>query len=436
MSLPVTVYQQRRHSLQQQLDKNAVVILRAGSLCTRNSDCFYEFRPHSSFFYLTGYSEPDAYLVMTNTQSILFNLPKDPEKELWDGFRFGVEGAIAEFGFDEAFPLAELNDQLVQILNGCDTVYSLFEDKELQANILNWQQILISRRRQGAKAPQGFRDITDQIAEMRLIKDKYEIEVMQRAAQISAKAHTQAMKSVRVNMFEYELEAELNYVFMKSGARVPAYNNIVAAGKNACTLHYISNNASIEDGDLVLIDAGCELDGYASDITCTFPANGKFSEPQAALYNLVLKAHRAAIEKVAIGAQYIDFHNAAVEVITSGLIELGLLDGDLDSLIESKAYSDFYMHNTGHWLGLDVHDVGAYKVNDEYRELQAGMVFTIEPGIYVAKDNLSVDEKWRGIGIRIEDDVLVTEKGPHILTHGIAREIAEIEALIASGKHS
>ncbi|TBR43513.1 M24 family metallopeptidase [Marinomonas agarivorans] len=431
MPLPMTCYQERRTKLQQQIAQNSVVILRAGSLCTRNSDCYYEFRPHSSFLYLTGYKESDAYLVITNQESILFNLPKDPSKELWDGFRHGVDGAVQQFGFDLAFPLTQLPQKILDLLDSCHAVYSLFEDQELQQQIHAWQQTLVSKQRQGAKAPTKFIDITDTINEMRLIKDTHEIAIMEQAAQISVEAHKQAMMAAKVGMHEYELEAELNYTFMKSGARTPAYNNIVASGKNACVLHYIENDKKMQADDLVLIDAGCELDGYASDITCTFPVNGKFTSAQAALYAIVLEAQKAAIEQVKVGAQYVNFHDAALRVLTKGLVDLGLLQGEVDSLIDSKAYQPFYMHNTGHWLGLDVHDAGAYKLDGQSRPLQAGMVVTVEPGLYVAHDNYDVDEQWRGIGIRIEDDVLVTENGPYILTHGLAREIADIEALMA-----
>ncbi len=337
MNLPITRYQQRRHSLQKTLPQDAVVVLRAGSLCTRNSDCDYEFRPHSSFLYLTGYNEPDAYLVITHHQSILFNLPKNPEKELWDGFRYGVQGAIEDFGFDSAFALDELDEQLLTVLDGCKTIYSLFDDQQLNEQLQSWQQTLVRRQRQGAQAPVQLHDITNKLAEMRLIKDEDEIKLMERAAQISVQAHTNAIKSVKVGSYEYELEAEIDYTFMKSGARTPAYTNIVASGANACTLHYIQNNALIQDGDLVLIDAGCELQGYASDITRTFPANGKFSPPQAALYEVVLAAQKAAIDSIQVGAKYTDFHDVAVGVLTQGLLTLGLLKGELETLIENKA---------------------------------------------------------------------------------------------------
>lgn len=431
MNLPIANYQARRQALQSTLPEGFVAIVRAGELCTRNSDCDFEFRPNSHFYYLTGYAEPNAYVLINKTQSVLFNLPKDPEKEQWDGFRHGTQGAVENFAFDKAFPLDQMDEQVTELLDGCTSVWFDFSDDVLQQQIVVWQQTLAKKVRQGAQAPAQFNQLANLLGEMRLVKDQQEIELMEKAAQISVKAHTKAMQTVEVGMKEYELEAELNYCFMKSGSRTPAYNNIVATGANACTLHYIENNADIKDGDLVLIDAGCELGFYASDITRTFPANGKFSEPQAALYNLVLKAQKEAIDAVIIGSKYTDFHDVAVRILSQGLIELGLLQGELESVIQDKAYRDFYMHNTGHWIGMDVHDVGAYKVEGESRALVAGMVVTVEPGIYVAKDNLNVDEKWRGIGIRIEDDVLVSEEGPVILTHGLARDVAEIEALMA-----
>ena len=430
MNLPIVNFQARRQLLQAKLPEGFVAIVRAGELCTRNSDCDFEFRPNSHFFYLTGYAEPGAYVLINKTQSILFNLPKDPEKEQWDGFRHGVQGAVENFAFDKAFPLEDMDEQITNLLDGCQSVWFDFSDDVLQQQIVNWQQSLAKKVRQGAQAPAQFNQLASLLGEMRLVKDAEEIDLMEKAAQISVKAHQLAMQAVKPGMKEYELEAELNYCFMKSGSRTPAYNNIVASGSNACTLHYIENNAEIKDGDLVLIDAGCELGFYASDITRTFPANGKFSEPQAALYNLVLKAQKEAIDAVVVGAKYTDFHDVAVRVLSQGLIELGLLQGELESVIEDKTYRDFYMHNTGHWIGMDVHDVGAYKIEAESRPLVPGMVVTVEPGLYVSKDNMQVDEKWRGIGIRIEDDVLVSESGPVILTHGLARDIEEIEALM------
>lgn len=434
MRISVETYQRRRQKLQSQLPDKGVAMLRAGGLCSRNSDCDYEFRPNSDFYYLTGFPEPDAWLLLSKTSSFLVSLPKDKEKELWDGFRYGVEGAIEQFGFDDAATLTELDACLDKWLDGVESVWFPFADDSLLSKIQGVRSGLVGKVRAGAQPPSSFHDLGPILAEMRLIKDPEEIRVMEQAAQISVKAHTQAMLQVHPGMKEYELEAELNYVFMKSGARTPAYNNIVASGANACTLHYVKNDEAIQDGDLVLIDAGCELSCYASDITRTFPANGRFSEEQAALYQLVLDAQKAAIAKVQVGAAYQDFHDEAVRVLTSGLVDLGLLQGDVAKLIEDKAFRRFYMHNTGHWLGLDVHDAGLYKIEGVSRPLLAGMVVTVEPGLYIAADDDQVEERWRGIGIRIEDDVVVTDQGPFVLTHGLAKEIDEIESLMAQAQ--
>ncbi|MBM6552137.1 aminopeptidase P N-terminal domain-containing protein [Marinomonas ostreistagni] len=433
MTLSPDIYRARRQRLMQQLGGDTVAVVRAGELCTRNNDCDYEFRPNSSFFYLTGFNEPSAVLFMLpDGASHLAVLPKDPEREQWDGFRHGMTGAMQDFAMDGAVELDELDDLALELLDGKQQVALLFDDALLRDQVLNWRDELAAKARQGAQAPVTLLDMTDAVHEMRLIKDSAEIELMERAAQISVQAHTQAMQSVAPGMMEYQLEAELNYVFMKQGARVPAYNNIVASGSNACVLHYIKNDEQIEDGDLILIDAGCELGCYASDITRTFPANGKFSEPQAQLYQLVLDAYHAGLKLMTVGQPYEAFHNAAVEVLTQGLVELGLLQGSVAELIESKAYRAFYMHNTGHWLGLDVHDCGRYKVDGASRPLQEGMVVTLEPGLYINPDDESVDPKWRGIGIRIEDDILIQAQGPYVLTHGLAKEIDEIEALMAA----
>ena len=432
MKIDMQVYQSRRERLMQNLPKGSVVIIRTGELSVRNNDCDYEFRPHSSFFYLTGFPEPSAYAIISGQGDMtLVTLPKDPEKEQWDGFRFGTEGAVQDFGAKDAAELAQLDQVVFDALNGSNSVVYLFDDTELRASVSAWRDAVSARTRAGAIAPTQFVDLAPIVAEMRLHKDAHEIAIMEAAAQISVEAHKQAMRAVCPGMFEYQLEAELNYTFMKSGARQPAYSNIVASGSNACVLHYIKNDELIEDGDLVLIDAGCELGCYASDITRTFPANGKFSEPQAALYQVVLDAYQAGMKELTVGTPYEACHNAAVRTLTQGLMTHGLLKGELEKLIESKAYRDFYMHNTGHWLGLDVHDCGAYKIDGESRLLEEGMVLTIEPGLYVSADNDAVDEKWRGIGIRIEDDVLIRAEGPYVLTHGLAKEIKDIEALMA-----
>lgn len=432
MQIAAQIYADRRRRLMASLPDNSTVVIRTGELSTRNNDCDYEFRPHSSFFYLTGFPEPSAYAVIhPNGDLTLITLPKDPEKELWDGFRFGREGAVEHFGAESAAELSELDVRLIESVDGVEHIAYLFDDACLREKIAGWRDALASRARAGAVAPTQFVDLTSFIAEMRLIKDEHEIAIMEKAAQISVEAHKQAMHSVYPGMMEYQLEAEINYVFMKSGARQPAYSNIVASGSNACVLHYIKNDEKIENSDLVLIDAGAELGCYAADITRTFPANGKFTEPQAALYQLVLDAYHAGLKELTVGSPYEAFHKVAVKTLTHGLVKLGLLEGDVDTLIEDNAYRDFYMHGTGHWLGLDVHDCGAYKVGGASRVLEEGMVLTLEPGLYVAEDNQSVDEKWRGIGIRIEDDILIKAEGPYVLTHGLPKEIDEIEAFMA-----
>ncbi|WCN12143.1 M24 family metallopeptidase [Marinomonas mediterranea] len=433
MNISKGTYKARRQALMSSLPEGTVLIVRTGSLCTRNNDCDYEFRPHSSFFYLSGFPEPEAYLIIDSAgESTLATLPKDPEKEQWDGFRYGVQGSIDLFGVDHAIELDELDDYVVLKLNGASNIAILFADEFLRDQAYAWVDDLRGRARIGAIAPTNVIDASLFVEELRLRKDNEEVEIMEAAAQISVKAHIQAMKTVTPGMLEGELEAELNYIFMKNGSRNPAYSNIVASGANACVLHYIKNDERIEDGDLVLIDAGCELGCYASDITRTFPANGKFSEPQAKLYQLVLDAYHSGLKELQVNNPYDAFHKAAVLTLTEGLVELGLLSGSVDELIESNAYREFYMHNTGHWLGLDVHDCGRYKINGEPRLLEEGMVLTIEPGLYVSKDNDNVAEQWRGIGIRIEDDVLIKQSGPYVLTHGLAKEIDEIEALMAS----
>lgn len=435
MQIDTQTYQTRRQRLMQSLPESSVVIIRTGELATRNNDCEYEFRPHSSFFYLTGFPEPNAYaLIHGRGDMTLVTLPKDPEREQWDGFRFGCEGAMSQFGAYDAAVLDDLDHVAFSALDGAANVVYLFNDDVLREKIAGWRDAIAARARMGAIAPTCFLDLSPIVSEMRLRKDSEEIAIMEKAAQISVEAHKQAMRSVRPGMNEYQLEAELNYVFMKSGARQPAYNNIVASGSNACVLHYIKNDEVIDDGYLILIDAGAELGCYAADITRTFPANGTFSEPQAALYQVVLDAYHAGMKELTVGTPYEACHNAAVRTLTAGLVKHGLLKGEVDFLIESKAYRDFYMHNTGHWLGLDVHDCGAYKVAGESRLLEAGMVLTIEPGLYVSVDNESVDPKWRGIGIRIEDDVLICDDGPYVLTHGLPKEIADIEAFMAESR--
>ncbi|PRC93753.1 aminopeptidase P N-terminal domain-containing protein [Solimicrobium silvestre] len=440
-------YLDRRASLlaQMQAQGGGVAILATAPEMTRNSDCFFPFRHDSYFYYLTGFTEPEAVVVLVagkTQQSILFCREKNLEREIWDGFRYGPQAAQAHFGFDAAYPIEELEQQLANLLADAPTIfhtqgYNNQLDTQLQRSI----NTVRGRARSGVLAPQKSTDLHALLNEMRLIKDASEIALMQRAASISAVAHQRAMQITLPGLFEYELEAELLHEFRRQGSQSPAYGSIVATGANACVLHYSANNAKITDGDLILIDAGCEFDSYASDVTRTFPANGKFNAPQKTLYELVLAAQSAALAHAKIGARYIDGHNAAIQVLTQGMLDTGLLDknkvGSLEDAISSNAYRQFYMHGTGHWIGMDVHDVGNYRVTTAqngteekpYRQLQAGMAITIEPGIYVRPAE-GVPEQFWNIGIRIEDDIIITENGPLNLSRDTPKTVAEIEEVM------
>lgn len=435
-------YSTRRATLlkQMQAQGGGVAILATAPEMTRNSDCFFPFRHDSYFYYLTGFTEPEAVVVLVagkKNQSILFCREKNIEREIWDGFRYGPQAAQTHFGFDAAFPIEQLEQELTNLISDTATLFhTQGHNSQLDAQLQRCINTLRSRVRSGVTPPRQTIDLHTVLNEMRLIKDASEIDAMQRAASISARAHQRAMKLVKPGMFEYELEAELLHEFRRQGAQAPAYNSIVAAGAAACVLHYNANNAQIKDGDLVLIDAGCEFDSYASDVTRTFPANGKFSAPQQALYELVLAAQSAALTHAKVGARYMDGHNAAVQVLTQGMLDTGLLDknkvGSLEDAITNKAYNQFYMHGTGHWIGMDVHDVGNYRESSDaeekpYRLLQVGMAITIEPGIYVRPAE-SVPEQFWNIGIRIEDDIVITENGPLNLSRETPKTVAEIEA--------
>lgn len=415
---------------------DSIAIIPSAKLQRRNRDVDHVFRQDSDFWYLTGHTEPDSVLVLlpgrAQGESILFCNERDPQRELWDGLRLGPEGVVSSLGLDDAFPIGDIDDILPGLLEGRARVYyAMGKDKDFDAKLMEWLNVLRAQVRSGAEPPGEFVDLDHHLHELRLIKSAAEIKQMQAAAAISARAHCRAMQACKPDSYEYELEAELVHEFMRSGAKLQAYPSIVGAGRNACILHYIENGAQAQAGDLVLIDAGCELDGYAADITRTFPVSGKFSAPQKALYDIVLAAQLAAIDCVRPGRTWNEAHDVTVQIITEGLVDLGLLQGEVAELIETKAYTDFYMHRAGHWLGMDVHDVGSYRIDEQWRELEVGMVLTVEPGIYVAPDNVKVDEKWRGIGIRIEDDVAVTAKGPLVLTSGVPKTSAEIEALMA-----
>lgn len=436
MKIAQDEYARRRAALLQQLPQKSVALVSASHLKTRNRDAEYAFRQDSDFYYLTGFNEPDALLLLipgrAEGEFVLFCPPRDPQMEIWTGYRAGPEGCVRNFGADQAFALEELEQQMPRLLDGVHRLYyALGSDEALDTRVRGWLNQVRAQSRQGAQAPEELVLLDNLLHEQRLFKSAAELDVMRRAAEISAEAHCHAMRLSRPGLYEYQLEAEITGYCMQQGARFQAYSPIVGGGANGCILHYIDNSAELKDGDLVLIDAGCELDNYASDITRTFPVNGRFSPQQRALYQLVLDTQLACIKAMQPGVPWNRIHDLSVELLTEGLIELGLLQGERDALIEAGAYRRFYMHRIGHWLGMDVHDVGQYKLGGEWRPLEPGMVMTIEPGLYVAPDDDSVAPEWRGIGIRIEDDVLVTEQGPDVLTAAVPKTIADIEALMA-----
>ena len=435
MKLAASEYARRRQELMAQMSDNSIAILPSAPVTIRNRDVEHVYRQDSDFYYLSGFSEEHAVLVLVpgreHGEYILFCQEKIKEQEIWTGRRVGPDAAPDALGCDDAFPITDIDDILPGLLEGKDRIYaSLGVSPEFDRQLMQWVNHIKAQSRSGATSPHEFSALDHLLHEMRLVKSAAEIELMQRAADISAEAHTRAMQMVQPQMMEYQLEAEINRTFMAAGSRWPAYPSIVGTGDNACILHYTQNTDEIADGDLILIDAGCELDYYASDITRTFPANGRFSSEQRALYDLTLAAQEAAFTAIKPGNHWNQPHEAAVQVLTEGLVALGLLDGEIAQLIEDETYKRFYMHKTGHWLGMDVHDVGDYRVGGEWRILEPGMVMTVEPGLYVAPDEETVDARWRGIGIRIEDDVVVTADGCHILTDKVVKDPDAIEALI------
>ncbi len=439
--IPKAEYARRRKALMAQMVPNSIAILPAAAVAIRNRDVEHVYRQDSDFQYLSGFPEPEAVIALIpgreHGEYVMFCRERNPERELWDGLRAGQEGAVRDFGADDAFPIADIDEILPGLIEGRERVYSAMgSNPEFDRRLMDWINVIRSKARLGAQPPNEFVALDHLLHDMRLYKSAAEVKVMRTAAEISAKAHVRAMQACRPGLHEYSLEAELDYAFRQGGAKMPAYGSIVAAGRNGCILHYQQNDAPLKEGDLVLIDAGCEIDCYASDITRTFPVSGRFSSEQKAIYELVLSAQAAAFAEIAPGKHWNHAHEATVRVITEGLVELGLLKGDVQSLIESEAYRAFYMHRAGHWLGLDVHDVGDYKVGGEWRVLEPGMALTVEPGIYIAADNESVAKKWRGIGIRIEDDVVVTRQGCEILTSGVPRTVAEIEALMHDARQA
>ena len=425
----------RRAQLMRLAGDDAIVIIPAAPERIRSRDTHYPYRPDSDLWYLSGFTEPDAALVLVpgraHGESILFCRERDPEREGWDGPRLGPEGAVEALGLDDAFPISDLDDILPGMIEGRSRVYyHLGRDTEFDLKLMGWLNRVRAMMRQGAPPPHEFLELGHLLDEMRLFKSADELRLMQRAADISVEAHMAAMRAARPGITEYALQAEIERVFRMHDA-CPAYGSIVGAGANACVLHYVANTAKAKAGDLVLVDAGAEYRGYAADITRTFPVSGRFSPAQRALHDLVGAAHAAALSHACVGEPWSAMHDAAVQVLAEGLLRLGLLKGTLDQVLEEGTYKRFYRHKTGHWLGLDVHDVGEYRIDGEPRLLEPGMVFTIEPGLYIAPDDTRVAAKWRGIGIRTEDDVLVTPHGPRVLTDALPRDAEGIEAWMA-----
>ena len=437
--MKMTEFFKRRQRLLHMLEPGSIAILPAAPERTRSRDVEHPYRSDSDFFYLTGFPEPEAIAVLLpgrkQGQFVLFCRERDPEMETWNGRRAGLEGAMERFGADDAFPISDIDDILPGLMENKERVYySMGTHPDLDQHMIEWLNRVRQKARAGVHAPGEFVSLDHLLHEMRLIKSAAEIQKMKKAAKVSAAAHCRAMQVCKPDMMEYQLEAELLHHFMVNGCRHAAYPAIVGGGENGCILHYTENESELQDGDLVLIDAGGEYDNYAADITRTFPVNGKFSANQKALYEIVLAAQKAAIDKVQPGSHWNEPHEAAVKVLTKGLIKLGLLKGTPAKLIKEEAYRRFYMHRTGHWLGMDVHDVGDYKLDGDWRIFEPGMVLTVEPGLYIAPGSKGVAKKWWGIGIRIEDDVRVTRSGHEVLTSGVPKEVDEIEALMAGKK--
>lgn len=429
-------YKLRRQRLMQTMLPGSVAILAAAPEFYRTGDTMFSYRQNSDFHYLTGLNEPDAVAVFIPNRKegefILFNRSRDPARELWDGGRAGQEGACATYQADQAFPIEKVSTLLPELLVNRDHVYyNIGKDAHFDRQLMQWLNSVRRKIRSGINAPTSLIALDTILHEMRLIKDDAEIATMRKANEISVGAHRKAMQVCRPGMMEYEIEAELRYEFIRNGCQSTAYSSIVGGGKNGCILHYTTNDQKLNAGELLLIDAGCEYQYYASDITRTFPINGKYTAEQKAVYDIVLAAQLAALEIMQPGLPWIKMQETVVRVITQGLIDVGILRGNIDDLIEKRAYYDFYMHYPSHWLGLDTHDVGSYQVNGEWRKLAPGMVLTMEPGIYISGNNPNVDPKWWNIGVRIEDDVLITKEGNDILTKNLPKTTADIEALMA-----
>jgi Xaa-Pro aminopeptidase len=434
MKIKPAEYAKRRKQLMRMAGDDAILVLPAASERIRSKDTTYPFRQDSDFWYLTGFTEPEAVLVLVpgrkHGESLLFCRERDPEREAWDGPRAGQDGAVSAFGMDDAYPIADLDEILPGLLEGRSRVYYHFgRDKDFDLSLIGWVNRVRARMRQGAEPPHEFLELGHLLHELRLFKSAAEVKLMQHAADVACEAQLAAMRATRDGAHEFEVEAALQFVY-RSRNCVPAYEPIVGAGANGCVLHYRANDAAMRDGELLLVDAGAEYAGYASDITRTWPVSGRYSKEQRALYQLVLDAQAAAIAEARPGRPWIAGHEAAVSVLADGLLSLGLLKGTLKSNLASGDYKRFYMHKTGHWIGLDVHDVGEYRLAGAYRELEPGMAFTVEPGLYIAPGSKGVPAKYHGIGIRIEDDVLVTRDGCRNLTSGVPKAIDEVEAVL------
>lgn len=451
-AISADTFAQRRRALMKQMGPNSIALLPAAPPAPRNRDVEYPYRQDSDFYYLTGFPEPEAIAVLIpggEQEFLLFCRERDPQMETWHGRRAGPQGAMERYGADQAYPIAKLDRLLPRLLENCERVYfSIGYRPEFDRQVMEWIKQVRSRVRLGVQAPTTFVALEHLLHDMRLHKDPEEVAVMRESARIAVEAHCRAMRVCRPGMMEYEIEAEILHTFLRYGAGW-SYPSIVAGGDNSCILHYTENNAELGDGEVLLIDAGAEVDGYASDITRTFPINGRFSAEQRAIYELVLAAQQAAIAKVRPGCRFNEPHDAAVRTLTEGLVTLGLLHGDVDTLIANEQYKALYMHRTGHWLGMDVHDVGDYKSGSDWRVFEPGMVTTIEPGLYIPAGGkimdaqwarlgvhleTELDERWWRIGVRIEDDVLVTADGYEVLTEAAPKTVDDIEALMREGR--
>ena len=435
--MSITEFKRRRKQLMRMMGQDSIAILPAASESVRNRDVYYRYRPDSDFYYLTGFHEPDAVAVLIpgrkHAEYILFCRPHDETKAMWDGAMAGQEGAVEDYGADDSFPISDLDEILPRMLEQKSRIfYAMGCNHDLDRRLSDWITQIKCQARSGVQSPLEIVELDHYLHDMRLYKSRSEISMMRKAANVSAAAHKKIMQKCQAGMMEYQLESVFTNACTMKGAREQAYPSIVGGGNNACVLHYIDNRDELKDGDLLLVDAGCEVGYYASDITRTFPVNGQFTKAQAELYQLVLDAQHAAIDQVKPGNHWNQPHEAAVKTITKGLLKLGILKGTLANAMKKESYRKFYMHRTGHWLGMDVHDVGDYKVDGQWRELEPGMVLTVEPGLYIPQKTRGVAKKYWGIGIRIEDDVVVTKDGNDILSKQAPKTIADIEALMSA----